>query len=60
VDEHQPGVNEIKSRLRQWIGNNIVLPHFNVLGRQGFQKPRVNVRDEDTSRGTYAISRATR
>src|SRR5258705_9313698 len=48
-------MNEVKSRLWQWIGNNIVLPHLNVLRRQGFEKSRIDVSDEYTSLGAHAI-----
>src|SRR5258708_38351249 len=48
-------MNEVKSRLWQWIGNNVVLPHLNVLRRQGFEKSRIDVSDEYTSLGAHAI-----
>src|SRR5271169_4452736 len=48
-------MNEVKSCFWQWVGNNIVLSHFDVLRRQGFQKPRIDVRDENVSRGADTI-----
>src|SRR5271169_398063 len=48
-------MNEVKSGFWQWVGNNIVLSHFNVLCGQWLQKPRIDVRDEDVSRGTHTI-----
>src|SRR5271170_5471737 len=48
-------MNEVKSCVWQWVGNNIVLPHLDVLRRQRLQKPRIDVRDQDVSRGSHTI-----
>src|SRR5277367_604286 len=48
-------MNEVESGVGQRVGNNIVLSHFNILCRQGLQKPRIDVRDDNVSRGAHTI-----
>jgi hypothetical protein len=48
-------MNEVKRGFGQRISNDIVLSHLNILGGQRLQKPRVDVRDDDVSRGADTI-----
>src|SRR5579863_86983 len=48
-------MNEVKSCVWQRVSNNIVLKHLDVWRGQRLQKRRIDVRDEDVSRGSHTI-----